>query len=185
MREKWREWEPRTRREGLRALRRACIEFTVDDAPKPRRRDLAWLEWILKSPRPDIAPPAEGAGGESHWHKWSAPIATITASDLQALVERYRVNERNPAKLTSPATERRFVADVRQFWDDSANRHDFQDPWPKVKLRTKGRGASDQPPPEPSPLTRSSCCHRSVCGGSPQHARTLDRGDRALPATFS
>jgi hypothetical protein len=101
---------------------------------------MAWLEWILKAPRAGSEPPVEAVGGETYWRQWSAPIAGVTVSDLQALLERYRINQRDPSKVTSPNTERRFVADLLQFWDDAANRLDFRSPWPKVKLRTKGKG---------------------------------------------
>ena len=152
MRAKWREWEPRTRREGLRALRRACIEFTLPGAPDPGSTEAAWLEWVLKVSNPGTRVPPEAVGGEAYWRRWSAPIAGVTASELQALLERYRVNQRNPTKLTSPDTERRFVTDLRQFWDESANRSDFRNPWPKVKLRTKGKGAHRSATTGPRPV---------------------------------
>jgi integrase len=120
------------------------------------------------------------------------------------------VNERNPAKLTSPATERRFVADVRQFWDDSANRHDFQNPWPKVKLRTKGKGGqrsatTGAQPVDPelvlSPIgvwwLAAACAHigswgpsvagyvllMGICGLRPSEAAGVRIEDLELPAS--
>ena len=152
MRGKWREWEPKHGREALKALRRACVEFTIPDAPQPSLTDVRWLEWILKAPVAGSDPPPEAVGGESYWLRWSTPIAGVTASDLQTLLERYRVNQRDPSKVTSPDTERRFVADVRQFWDDAANRLDFRSPWPTVKLRTKGKGGQRSATTGPRPV---------------------------------
>jgi integrase len=79
-------------------------------------------------------------------------MAGVSAADLQGLLERYRVNQRDPTKVTSPVTERRFVADLRQFWDDAATRLDFRNPWPKVKLRTKGKGAHRSATAGPRPV---------------------------------
>jgi len=152
MRTKWREWEPKTRREGLKALRRACLQFTTPDAPEPGAGETAWLEWILKAPQPGSEAPPEAAAGEAYWLKWSRPMAEVTSADLQMLIERYRVNERNPSKLTSPDTERRFVADLRQFWNEASTRLDFKDPWPRVKLRTKGKGAQRSATTGPRPV---------------------------------
>jgi integrase len=152
MRGKWREWEPKTRREGLKALRRACIAFLLPGAPEATSTDLAWLEWILKAPTDGAKVPATASGGDGFWLMWSAPIADVTADDLQSLLERYRVNQRNPARLTSPDTERRFVADLRQFWDDASGRLDFPNPWLKVKLRTKGKGGHRSAVTGPRPV---------------------------------
>jgi len=152
MRAKWREWEPKTRREGSKALRRACIEFTLPGTPDPGPTEAAWLEWVLKVSPPGANVPRGAEEGEAYWRQWSAPIGAVTASDLQALLERYRVNQRDPTKLTSPETERRFVADLRQFWEDAATRLDFRNPWPKVKLRTKGKGGHRSATSGPRPV---------------------------------
>lgn len=140
MRSKWPEWEPKTRREGAKALRRACLSCLRSGAPGPSEHNLEWLDWILKAPAAPREHPASLEGAEEFWLNWSASIAEVTVGDLQSLVERYRRNQRNPEKLTSPDTERRFVADLRQFWADASSRLDFRDPWPQVRLRTKGRG---------------------------------------------
>ncbi len=102
MRAKWPEWEPKTRREASKALRRACLHLSGPGAAEPSAADMAWLDWVLKVPPTGQDVPPDAAGGEAHWLRWSTPIAQVTASDLQDLVQRYRVNERNPNKLTRP-----------------------------------------------------------------------------------
>jgi len=135
-------------------------------------------------------------------------MAGVSAPHLQGLLERYRVNQRDPNKLTSPDTERRFVADLRQFWDDAATRPDFRNPWSNVKLRTNGKGAHRSATTGPSPVDpevvltptgvwwlAAACAHygtwspgvaaymllMGICGLRPSEAAGVRIEDLALP----
>lgn len=136
LRARWREWEPKTRREAARAAGRACRHLLRAGAPAPSPPDLAWLDRALTAPAPDAGVPARGRGGDRFWQEWSMPIAEVTAADFGALLARYRVNERDPARPVSAATQRRFAADLRQLWDHAAGRHQFPNPWAHVELPT-------------------------------------------------
>lgn len=128
-------WEPKSRQAAVRALTRACTRLVDEDPPDPPSGDLAAYLAAVLCParrRPEVLDPGAAEGGA--WlTAHSLPMGQVRPQQLEILVASYRANQRDPSKQVSQATERRFVADLRQFWADAAARHHFADPWPAVQ----------------------------------------------------
>lgn len=141
-------WEPKSRQAAVRALKRACTHLVHDDAGDPPVKEVsAYLDAVLCAAhrRPEALDP-DSARGEAWLAARSLRMDEVTWQQLEALVVRFRRNQHSPGKRVSQATERRFVADLKQFWADAAARHHFTNPWPAVQTmdrlarRRNGRG---------------------------------------------
>jgi integrase len=139
-------WEPKTRQAAVRALKRACTHLVLPDAPERPDADVsAYLDAVLTSARSRPRPlPEDAARGEAWLCRWSRPIDQVTWEDLESFLVRFRTNQLRPDKRVSAATERRFTADLKQFWADASARHRFANPWPAVGTldRAAGRRAA-------------------------------------------
>lgn len=203
-------WEPKSRQAAVRALKRACVHLVspaVPD-PAPSTGDVdTYLDAVLRPSKDRGEALDEGPAAAGHWLRaWSKPIAEVTWQELEALVAHYRQNQRNPAKAVSLATERRFVADLKNMWADAAARHGFPDPWPAVHRADRhGRRRRNQrlqpvdkdvvlSPHQVAALAQA-CADRGswgevvvcfvlvmgLCGLRPSEALGLSRGDLELP----
>lgn len=135
-------WEPRSRQAAARALKRACTHLLRAGAIECPDRSVAdYLDVALRPAQSHPDPlPDELVPGALWLSRWSQPIEDVTWEELEALVTRFRTNQRNAGKRVSPATERRFVADLKQFWADASARHRFANPWPAVETMDRSSG---------------------------------------------
>jgi integrase len=125
----WRRWEPRTRQAVVRALKRLCEHLLTAEAPEPPDSLIDSLEILLTPVRPEIT----NSDAEQFLRLHSSPINLVGWQDIERIALEYRKNRRQPAKEVSAATEQRFLADVRQFFADSAARYDLDDPYARYR----------------------------------------------------
>lgn len=156
----WPTWQPKTRQSAARSLRRACLTLLRPGpdgvVPDPPTECAAYLEWLLapgeaaeavrnavlleRRPPPDPT----GAAADEWMAQHSLPFAEVGWPELERLLNTYSTNQHAQGRRVAPATERRMVADLCQFWADVVDRLDLpENPWERRSLQRRGpRGAS-------------------------------------------
>ena len=151
----WPRWQPRTRQTAARSLRRACLTLLRPgpdgQVPDPPRGADRYLEWVF-APGPDAEsvrravllesriPPDPLRTGVDQWLATnSMPFADVGWPDLERLLNAYATNQHAGGRRVAPATERRMVADLRQFRAYVVGRLDRpENPWERRPLRRRG-----------------------------------------------
>ncbi len=135
---KWRSWEPKSREAAVRSYRRACLHLVDDPEGRPEDAVEAYLDAVMQSP---LRRPATLTELEAEGERWiqaaSLSMDKVTWQQLEDLVRRYRISQRDPTKTVSAVTERRFVADLKHLWRDCGARHAIANPWPAVHTLDK------------------------------------------------
>jgi integrase len=148
---RWHELEPRSRQSIERALRRACLHLVLRGADgMPLEPPPAAVTWLSSAFSPPMDPSTFPAVRSASWNAehpceaWfldnSMPFEDVTAQDISALLDSYRTNQHGAhGREVSPATERRFMAELRPMWRDVVDRLELErNPWDRELLRKRG-----------------------------------------------
>lgn len=141
--QKWSHLEPKSRSELGRYLNRARSFFVDERPPKTvAPKVAAYLGHASLTVRADDLDDAQRAGEE--WLRvHSLPMKAVDLERINAFLIHYRRDYRDPKRQTSPATERRMVADLKQCWKRALVESRIQvNPWDMVVPRTRSTQAS-------------------------------------------
>lgn len=136
--QKWSTLEPKSRSELARYLNRARL-FFVDGAPPKRlelpiRRYLRSVSLALRAGELDV----DTAAAESWLRDHSLPLGDVDRDRVSAFLSHYRHNASDRTRQTSPSTERRMVADLKQCWKRAVIEERIAvNPWDTVVARTR------------------------------------------------
>lgn len=141
--EKWPELEPKTRTELARYLNRARGFFvTTEPTGADARRVADYLRRASLTVQLRQLTDDEAAG-EAWLREHSLPLTAVERDTVASLLARYRRSHRDPNRQTSPATERRMVADLKQCWKRAVDEGRIDaNPWDTVTARTRATRAS-------------------------------------------
>jgi integrase len=132
---KWPTLEPKGRAQLARYLNRAR-RWLVDVEPEGSDRadvEAYIAEASLTAAVVAVSAPAERGGRWLGRH--SLPIAEVGRHELEALVERFSVNQRDPSRRVAATSVRRMVADLRPCWDRAVVEEVIPaNPWKQVDL---------------------------------------------------
>lgn len=143
------EWEPNTKIIAATSLNRARRWFLAPDADLAGR-ELAAVEDYLGNAafrKDEESLTARQAGGLKWLRAHSAPFADVTTADVEELLARFEVNQRNGRKV-SRTTIIRYSQPLRACWTWAVNRDDLpvsRSPWLAVKTPRKVKGKAGRP----------------------------------------
>ena len=141
--QKWATLEPKSRSELARYLNRTRGHF-VSTPPAGTTAEAVADYLAHASLTVQSKPLTEAqAAGESWLRQHSLPLERVDRDAIAGLLAHYRRTHRDPTRQTSPATERRMVADLKQCWKRALveGRIDTN-PWDSVVARTRTVRAS-------------------------------------------
>lgn len=81
--------------------------------------------------------------GQAWLERHSAPADSLTASDVEAFVNRFEVNQRNPTRPVAAGTVTRFLQPLKACWTWAVSREDIpvdRNPWVVIRARRKVKG---------------------------------------------
>jgi len=131
---KWPSLEPKAREELARYLNRARRHLVVRKPPPSYAEAVdAYLKLGSLVVRSD-APLDDAARIGVDWLiRHSSPVAAIGPREIEAFLRMFVVDQRNPGRSVSPATQRRMIADLRPMWTWGVRSGLVDtDPWPAV-----------------------------------------------------
>lgn len=141
--QKWSSLEPKSRSELGRYLNRARSFFVSEKLPKAVAPAVAsYLSHASLTVRAGDLDDAQRAGEE--WlQAHSLAMKAVDLERINAFLAHYRKDYRDPTRQTSPATERRMVADLKQCWKRAVIENRIAaSPWDTVVSRTRTTRAS-------------------------------------------
>ena len=131
---KWPTLEPKAREELARYLNRTRRRLlTREPTPTYAKAVDAYIKQGSLIVRPD-APLDDAARIGLDWlHQHSSPVAALGPREIEAFLRTYTVDQRDPTRPVSPATQRRMIADIRPMWAWAVRSGlADDDPWPAV-----------------------------------------------------